>query len=560
MEVPLREARAPEDLEAERARAEAVESSTMLVREHLQDFLSRNPGATYEAWIASLHPENIQLDHRLRITGNPWLVVWAEAGGNPRVKEILCLQGFIAVLSVVWAGLCRMMLGLRAQNVRSTTTILGTTTVLSVILCILQLGTVLSAVRWLRHEAWPRYVYKVNVGQLLAQSCLVIMGLTSFIFNQHGLSLQQCLTEMSCTTCLACMRSLGLDSEAIEFVTQETFLDGPLSHVDVTITGTQQGGQSFAPVHLNNGNAYWDGIRVQAAMPRHVSFTQVEKRVIGITLFLYVLALLDTFAYVCTYRVLGQQRGRRVPGWLTLKRMEAGACILCLLLILMSIWGFMLHIDALFVAPVFIGITTLGALASQLWSTFRKRHPPMGPFNHWQKRQVTAQGVAVAVAFTYVAGLCDSIIMCSVARIWPTSLQGQGLQVFVWSILINLLLSVGYGCSLFANLHLMRLRAVRQVQNSDIAAITSEHDGGVSASAPARPAPPATSLETESRRSSQEDMECVVCMEELRDTVLVPCGHIALCSGCARTIAASRRPLCPICNRNVDDLCRVYRA
>eukprot|EP00419_Tripos_fusus_P065240 CAMPEP_0172920328 /NCGR_PEP_ID=MMETSP1075-20121228/203871_1 /TAXON_ID=2916 /ORGANISM="Ceratium fusus, Strain PA161109" /LENGTH=140 /DNA_ID=CAMNT_0013780329 /DNA_START=30 /DNA_END=449 /DNA_ORIENTATION=- len=140
MEVPLTEVRAPEDVEAERQRAQAVESSTVLVREHLQDFLARNPGATYEAWIASLHPENVQLDHRLRITGNPWLVVWAEAGANPRVREILCLQGFIAVLSVVWAGLCMLMQGLRAQYVRSTTWILGTATALSVVLCILQLG------------------------------------------------------------------------------------------------------------------------------------------------------------------------------------------------------------------------------------------------------------------------------------------------------------------------------------------------------------------------------------------------------------------------------------
>jgi len=294
-------------------------------------------------------------------------------------------------------------------------------------------------------------------------------------------------------------------------------------------------------------------------VPRHVTFTEVEKRVIGITLILYILALLDTFAYVCIYRVLGYRRGRHIPPWLTLKRMEAAACILCFLLILMNVWGCLLHVDALFVAPVFIGITTLGALGSQLLTTLKKRHPSTGPFNHWQRRQVTAQGIAVAVAFTYIAGLCDSIIMCSVARVWPTSLQGQGLHVFVWSILVNLLLSAGYGCSLIANLHLMRLGAVRQVQNSDTAAITSQHDSRVAADAPSRPAP-AASLESESVGSSREEIECVVCMEELRDTVLVPCGHIALCSGCARTIAASRRPVCPICNRNVDDVCRVYRA
>ena len=39
--------------------------------------------------------------------------------------------------------------------------------------------------------------------------------------------------------------------------------------------------------------------------------------------------------------------------------------------------------------------------------------------------------------------------------------------------------------------------------------------------------------------------ECVVCMEQQRDCVFVPCGHIACCHACALDLPAPR--LCPVC-------------
>ena len=39
---------------------------------------------------------------------------------------------------------------------------------------------------------------------------------------------------------------------------------------------------------------------------------------------------------------------------------------------------------------------------------------------------------------------------------------------------------------------------------------------------------------------------CVVCMDSSRDTLLVPCGHVVLCSGCAQRIADSFKE-CPMC-------------
>jgi hypothetical protein len=68
------------DIEAAKARDESVAASKEVIRTHLVDHLLRNPDASYQSWVAVLHPENAQvtLDGRLWTDGNPWLTVWDE--------------------------------------------------------------------------------------------------------------------------------------------------------------------------------------------------------------------------------------------------------------------------------------------------------------------------------------------------------------------------------------------------------------------------------------------------------------------------------------------------
>jgi len=53
-------------------RAASNAASRALIAEHLREFRQRNPDATFVSWIASLHPENVQLDNRMSIPGNDW--------------------------------------------------------------------------------------------------------------------------------------------------------------------------------------------------------------------------------------------------------------------------------------------------------------------------------------------------------------------------------------------------------------------------------------------------------------------------------------------------------
>ena len=57
--------------------------------------------------------------------------------------------------------------------------------------------------------------------------------------------------------------------------------------------------------------------------------------------------------------------------------------------------------------------------------------------------------------------------------------------------------------------------------------------------------------------------ECSVCMDAPVDTVVLPCGHICLCSACcaslSRTANANAVPLkCPLCRINADRTQRIY--
>ena len=67
----------PPDVEATNAAARAM------LRDHLRDYVERNgDDASYEAWIATVHPENVRLDDRLRLPQSEHRAMW---DARPRV-------------------------------------------------------------------------------------------------------------------------------------------------------------------------------------------------------------------------------------------------------------------------------------------------------------------------------------------------------------------------------------------------------------------------------------------------------------------------------------------
>jgi hypothetical protein len=55
-----------------------------------------------------------------------------------------------------------------------------------------------------------------------------------------------------------------------------------------------------------------------------------------------------------------------------------------------------------------------------------------------------------------------------------------------------------------------------------------------------------------------EEALCGVCIESVRDTLLAPCGHTALCFGCAEAISKSKNPECPYCRRRITGVYKCF--
>eukprot|EP00762_Andalucia_godoyi_P004725 ANDGO_03667.mRNA.1 putative E3 ubiquitin-protein ligase LOG2 len=79
--------------------------------------------------------------------------------------------------------------------------------------------------------------------------------------------------------------------------------------------------------------------------------------------------------------------------------------------------------------------------------------------------------------------------------------------------------------------------------------------------APADGASPASaesssSTKQESTGDDDESSMCVICMSEKRDTAVLPCRHMCLCSDCAKVLRLQTNK-CPICRSTIDSLLHI---
>lgn len=61
-------------------------------------------------------------------------------------------------------------------------------------------------------------------------------------------------------------------------------------------------------------------------------------------------------------------------------------------------------------------------------------------------------------------------------------------------------------------------------------------------------------LDMQDELQGDDDLLCVVCMHQERSQVLVPCGHMVLCSDCCAEIL-SKVGECPMCREKIVDHC-----
>ncbi|CAG5128725.1 unnamed protein product [Candidula unifasciata] len=56
---------------------------------------------------------------------------------------------------------------------------------------------------------------------------------------------------------------------------------------------------------------------------------------------------------------------------------------------------------------------------------------------------------------------------------------------------------------------------------------------------------------------SDLNRDCAICMDRLRDCLLIPCHHMVTCCECGQ-ILQERRDACPVCRKDIDKAVRIY--
>ena len=59
------------------------------------------------------------------------------------------------------------------------------------------------------------------------------------------------------------------------------------------------------------------------------------------------------------------------------------------------------------------------------------------------------------------------------------------------------------------------------------------------------------------------DLDCVVCLDERKDQLCRPCGHVCLCAGCAGQMVKDKGKgknslKCPMCDKEVEEVMKIY--
>ena len=50
------------------------------------------------------------------------------------------------------------------------------------------------------------------------------------------------------------------------------------------------------------------------------------------------------------------------------------------------------------------------------------------------------------------------------------------------------------------------------------------------------------------------DTDCIVCMDQVKNTVFIPCGHCLCCTACAEEVL-KKNGKCPVCSTFIDSYC-----
>lgn len=64
-------------------------------------------------------------------------------------------------------------------------------------------------------------------------------------------------------------------------------------------------------------------------------------------------------------------------------------------------------------------------------------------------------------------------------------------------------------------------------------------------------------LNIDKREKETQSINCTICVEKLRNSILMPCNHLIACFDCS-TILKTRQDPCPVCRQDINEVMRIY--
>lgn len=59
-------------------------------------------------------------------------------------------------------------------------------------------------------------------------------------------------------------------------------------------------------------------------------------------------------------------------------------------------------------------------------------------------------------------------------------------------------------------------------------------------------------------KAKEGDLACIICMENIADHCIIPCGHISLCVVCSNRLKQESFPKCPTCRGSITDIIQTF--
>ena len=60
-------------------------------------------------------------------------------------------------------------------------------------------------------------------------------------------------------------------------------------------------------------------------------------------------------------------------------------------------------------------------------------------------------------------------------------------------------------------------------------------------------------------KATEGDLACIICMENIADHCIIPCGHISLCALCSNKLTHQDDvPTCPVCRGQITDIIQTF--